>query len=257
MVQKPKAKGGLGVLNLKWQNDWLLVKQLHKFYNKVDTPWVNLIWTKYYQNKVPHAAREVGSFWWKDVLRLNTQYRGIAKCSIGNVSTVLFWNDIWSDAILSSPIPRLFSYDSNQNASVKQIMKANDLESVLNLPLSAQAYEEYLSIQDYLSSQAYDFDGTDQWSFIWGSQQYSSRKFYSRVFAAQNVHQSFSWVWKSKCTHLKFFAWLLLVDRLNTKTMLQCRNFNVQPNNCCVMCPDQQAEDIEQLFFQCPFAVAC
>ena len=47
-----------------------------------------LIWSKYYSNKVPHTAREVGSFWWKDILRLNTIYRGIAKCTLENI-------DLW------------------------------------------------------------------------------------------------------------------------------------------------------------------
>lgn len=42
-VMKPKEKGALGVINLRLQNDALLMKQLHKFYNKVDTPWVSLI----------------------------------------------------------------------------------------------------------------------------------------------------------------------------------------------------------------------
>jgi len=62
IVQQPKDKGGLGVLNLRLQNDALLLKQLNKFYNKVDTPWVQLLWSKYYESKVPHAAREMGSF---------------------------------------------------------------------------------------------------------------------------------------------------------------------------------------------------
>ena len=90
LVQRPKEKGGLGVINLRLQNDALLLKQLHKFYSRQNVPWVSLIWNAYYQNKVPHASREVGSFWWKDVLRLNVLYRGIAKCSLGNGSTVLF-----------------------------------------------------------------------------------------------------------------------------------------------------------------------
>ena len=85
MVQKPKQKGGLGVLNLRLQNDALLLKQLHKFYSKKDIPWVTLIWNRYYTSKVPHASLEVGSFQWKDLLRLNVLYRGIAKCTIGDL----------------------------------------------------------------------------------------------------------------------------------------------------------------------------
>lgn len=80
-VQRPKDKGGLGVLNLRLQNDALLIKQLHKFYNTVDVPWVNLIWSKYYTDRAPHCSRESGSFWWRDVLWLSTIYLGIAWCS--------------------------------------------------------------------------------------------------------------------------------------------------------------------------------
>ena len=63
----PKEKGGLGIINLRLQNDALLMKHLSKFYNKADLPWVRMVWTRYYTNRVPHAAREVGSFWWKDI----------------------------------------------------------------------------------------------------------------------------------------------------------------------------------------------
>ena len=61
VVMQPKEKGGLGVLNLQLQNNALLLKSLDKFYNKIEIPWVQLVWWKYYQGKVPHAAREVGS----------------------------------------------------------------------------------------------------------------------------------------------------------------------------------------------------
>ena len=61
-MMKPKEKGGLGVINLRLQNDALLLKQLNKFYNKEDIPWVQLVWSKYYDAKVPHVAREMGSF---------------------------------------------------------------------------------------------------------------------------------------------------------------------------------------------------
>ena len=34
LVQKPKNKGGLGVINLRIQNDALLLKHPHKFYSR-------------------------------------------------------------------------------------------------------------------------------------------------------------------------------------------------------------------------------
>jgi hypothetical protein len=62
MVQKPRNKRGLQVLNLKLQNEALLLEQLHKFYSMVEVPWVQLIWSKYYLTIVPHGSREVGFF---------------------------------------------------------------------------------------------------------------------------------------------------------------------------------------------------
>jgi hypothetical protein len=90
LVRKPKDKGGLGVINLSIQNDALLLKQLDKFYRKENIQWVALIWQKYYNNIVPHLAREKGSFWWKDIFRLHTQYRGVAICNPNQGDTISF-----------------------------------------------------------------------------------------------------------------------------------------------------------------------
>jgi hypothetical protein len=46
MVTCPKSKGGLGVIKLRLQNEALLMKNLDNFFNKVDLPWVHLIWEK-------------------------------------------------------------------------------------------------------------------------------------------------------------------------------------------------------------------
>jgi hypothetical protein len=54
MVCTPKPHGGLGVIDIEKQNKALLLKNLHKFFNKSDIPWVNLIWDKHYRNgKLP------------------------------------------------------------------------------------------------------------------------------------------------------------------------------------------------------------
>ena len=185
-------------------------------------PWVNLIWTTHYQGKVPHASREVGSFWWKDVLRLNVLYRGIAQCTLGKGSTILFWEDLWCPVLLAHAYPNLFQAVSNTSASVMEIRHAPDLVSVLNLPLSQFAYDELLDMQQLLSSVVYEPDLNDRWSFIWGNDIYSSRKVYTRAFSCIPAPYTFSWIWKSQCTpRIKVFAWLMFVDRLNTRSMLQ------------------------------------
>ena len=44
MVCIPKEDGGLGVIDQEKQNEALLMKNLDKFFNRKDTPWVSLIW---------------------------------------------------------------------------------------------------------------------------------------------------------------------------------------------------------------------
>ena len=63
MICKPKSKGGMGVINLELQNNALLLKQLHKFFEKKDVPWVKLIWSLYTDDP-PQAQSVRGSFWW-------------------------------------------------------------------------------------------------------------------------------------------------------------------------------------------------
>jgi hypothetical protein len=82
--------GGLGVIKLRVQNETLLLKNLHKFFNKAYLPWVHLIWTQYYSNgKVPTNASK-GSSWWRNILRLLDQYKGIAQGIVGSGETILF-----------------------------------------------------------------------------------------------------------------------------------------------------------------------
>jgi len=79
MYCRAKEEGGLGVLNIKTQNVALLIKHLHKFFNRDDLPWVSLIWEQYYgSGKLPGNSKK-GSFWWRDVLKLLDKFKGMVK----------------------------------------------------------------------------------------------------------------------------------------------------------------------------------
>ena len=65
----------------------------------------------------------------------------------------------------------------------------------------------------------------------------------------------FSWIWKSACTmNYKVFAWLLLRDRLNTRDLLQRRDWHVTDDTHCVLCPLRIYEDRLHLFLTCNFS---
>lgn len=73
---------GLGVIDLRKQNEALLLKNLHKFFNKVDLPWVNLVWEKLYKHgKLPSHIKK-GSFWWRDNLKLVSRFKSLTMISV-------------------------------------------------------------------------------------------------------------------------------------------------------------------------------
>jgi mannosylglycoprotein endo-beta-mannosidase len=95
LVTLPKDEGGLGVLDLTVHNECLLLKHLHKFYNRTSVPWVQLVWDKYHTGgKLP--SQEVNfrtSFWWRDILKLLTQFKGFALVTVRDGQTCFLWND--------------------------------------------------------------------------------------------------------------------------------------------------------------------
>ena len=90
LIYKPKKSGGLGVVDFQKKNTALLIKFLDKFYNLVDTPWVQLVWRAYYTNKVPHADNLRGSFWWRDIMKLLDNFRSVSYVKHGSGETFLF-----------------------------------------------------------------------------------------------------------------------------------------------------------------------
>lgn len=84
----PKNKVGLGVLNLKVQNEALLLKYLHKFY--YDIPWVSSIWDSYYHDFVPHATTLCGYLWWHDIFKLADKYCQVANPKVSDGKSIMF-----------------------------------------------------------------------------------------------------------------------------------------------------------------------
>jgi hypothetical protein len=59
---KPKIKGGLGIMDITKQNEALLMKSLHKFFNRQDLPWVRLFWNNHYRDKGVPIDHKKGLF---------------------------------------------------------------------------------------------------------------------------------------------------------------------------------------------------
>ena len=225
MVCRPKASGGLGVINLHVQGDALLLKYLHKFYNRWDTPWVQLIWDTYYTDQIPHASDPCGSFWWRDILKLHDAYTAIASVHINMGDSALFWTDAWFIGGSSRPLcwrlPRLFSFVNNDKVSVHEFLISQDIFTMFFLPLSHEAAQELQVLEDWIMALNRDTNIPDVWVWPGRSGSFSAKSFYTLMHSHLPTIQPCKWLWKSRCTmKIKVFGWLLFFDRLNTKDLL-------------------------------------
>jgi hypothetical protein len=192
------------------QNEALLLKNLHKFFNKADLPWVQLLWNQYYSNgKVPRLARK-GGFWWRSIVKLVPTYKGIAQATLSSRDSILFWANVWNGRVLEITYPELFSFTTNPS-TVKTVTKMSSLQELFQLPLSVKAFDQFCELDKFMQSLQLSHR-EDTWSYIWGSNNFSSTKAYRHLLGSSAVHPTLKWTWKMKCQtkHKVFFFWLLL-----------------------------------------------
>ena len=158
----PKNQGGLGIIDIEKQNDALLMKHLNSFYNQHDLPWVNLTWSKLYSNNQtpPQARCPVGSFWWKDLLKLFIPFRNLTKCDPNRGNTDLFWSGSWSPSSLKEKYPHLFSFCKKPKCSIRFFLN-NELEANFSLPLSFEATEELSILIEHELNRPWDESTVD------------------------------------------------------------------------------------------------
>ena len=98
---------------------------------------------------------------------------------------------------------------------------------------------------------------SDSWSYIWGNAEFSSQKAYKAMIGFSPAPKIFSILWKSSCqAKHKFFFWLLLHDRLNTRNLLRRKNFVIQSYQCVIESCNEE-ETLVHLFWACSFAKKC
>jgi hypothetical protein len=87
---------------------------------------------------------------------------------------------------------------------------------------------------------------------------FSPSGYYKFMFAGINASPLFMKLWKSKSLHKqKVFVWLFLVDRLNTRDMMDRRQWKLDSGVNCVMCNHALRETRDHLFFNCAFSQKC
>lgn len=198
-----KGGGGLGVINLELQNKALLMKNMHKFFNKVNLPWVQLVWEQYYANFLPSNTQANASFWWKDNLKLLENYKEITTCNCHCGNTIQFWKDSWQGEPLSSKWPQLYSFVHQQDISVADIIREDDITDHFHLPLSVEAFDQLQELNALTSNTVLVLDNLlDTWTYPWAKREYQVAHMYKILISHIDIQSTFTWNWAS-CFQLK------------------------------------------------------
>lgn len=242
---------------MKTQNTALLLKYLDKFYNSANLPWVKLTWDKLYANtQIPPQARApTRSFWWKDILKIFSSFKSVSVCIPKRGNSALVWLENWSGNTLKLRFPHLFSFARKPKASIL-FFNNQTAGSIFRLPLTQVAADEYTDMRALIKSLGLENEQTDRWKYLWGDQ-FAASKAYKNLRGTIPVSPLFKWLWSSSNPgKQKFFFWLLLRDRLNTRNLLRRKNRNLNAFTC-VLCNHNIEEDLFHLFFGCTFSQNC
>jgi hypothetical protein len=225
--------------------------------NKQDLPWASLIWHAHYANdKIPQSTNACGSFWWKDCLALLPTFLTLFKCKAGNGSTIRLWHDSWNDNTLKEEMPHLHSFALNQDITLRKSVSTFQEDSIIDMfyrPLSMVAAAQCDDLFHILNSRS-----SIQQSDIWGLEGcrngFSSRKVYALLTPYEIAPALVLWTWQA-CVMAKhkFFFWVLLQDRLNTRDLPTRKNFFVE-SQLYVLCDDHSHEEFIHLFFSCDYS---
>lgn len=160
------------------------------------------------------------------------KFREITCVQVNQGDTVMFWADSWQ--IDNSIVPlqhrfgRLFSYAIDTMASVKDFIDCQQWESMFHLPLSQQAHQEMLNLKHLVDSLQLKQNEYDKWVLRQNGKQYTAKSYYTYVHKDIISNPLLNWIWASSCTmKIKVFAWMLVMDRLNTQDMLIRRHWNI------------------------------
>ena len=257
LVCKSKEQGGLGIINLEVQNQALLMKNLDKFYNRKDIPWVNMVWEKHYPNdKLPGTIKK-GSFWWRDVLKGLPKFKDMARVQVNIGLTCQFWKDKWETEIWRNKFPQAFSFAKDKQINVRKAFIIDDIINLFNLPLSQIAFQQIQEIQQRMETYNRNEQEQDIWTYSAQSSSFKVQKIYKLLMGHQPIQPALKWLWKSYCQpkHRVFF-WLLMNDRLSIKNILKRRKMQLDSFNCAFY-GSAQEETVLHLFWGCPYAQQC
>jgi hypothetical protein len=168
--------------------------------------------------------------------------------------SMCLWTDKWGEEeTAESTYPHLHSFAKDPNINVDKTLIEASIDNLFQLLLSNIAHQELQDLRIELVEAATD-NILDSWNFQWSNPLYSTKKVYRQLIGEHYTHPAILDIWKTyNLPRQKFFAWLLMNHRLNTKDLMSRKHFYVEFNDC-VLCDTCPQETLMHLFCECNFS---
>jgi hypothetical protein len=256
-VCKPKAFGGLGILNTKLMNISLMLKWIWKLYQDEEGLWADLIRAKYLGGR-DLFSREVptnGSQFWNSIQKIKWYFKIGAKHEVRNGERTYFWLDWWMGAgPLHSRFPRLFSCCLSPFATVKDARVIDGAHGEWRIGFRRQLGMAERVEWDNLCREVHAlFPSTQEDIVTWSlepSGRFTTNSTYLHLSRGATT-TCFKEVWRTRVPpRIKVFLWQLIRNRLPSSAQVAKRRG--PSDGLCSLC--HEPEDCNHIFFLCPMA---
>jgi hypothetical protein len=140
-------------------------------------------------------------------------------------NSILLWQDKWLALQLKDTWPRLHPLCKDEGISIKQALLVLEASDLFHLLLSEEALLQFHLFQALLL----DLEpamGMDTWKVFGNAVTTNFSCVYSSLVDFGGTIYALKWIWQGCCQQKhKVFFWLKVHERVNTREMLQRKNF--------------------------------
>ncbi|KAH1150639.1 hypothetical protein GYH30_044590 [Glycine max] len=267
IVCLPKAKGGLGIKDLRTFNTALLGKWRWDLFYSQQEPWAKVLHSKYggWRALEEGSSGSKDSAWWKDLIKTQQLQRNLPLkretiWKVGGRDKIKFWEDLWTNTDLSlrDKFPRLYQISCHQQQTIQQLGTITNSGWEWQLNWRRPLFDSEIAMADSflgeITQQQIHPQREDKW--LWKPEpggHYSTKSGYHVLWGelTEEIQDAdFAEIWKLKIpTKTAVFTWRLVRDRLPTKSNLRRRQVMVQ-DMFCPLCNNIE-EGAAHLFFNC------
>jgi hypothetical protein len=244
-------EGGLGIKNLRIQNDCLLTKFVHRLHVEPNSPWARWVRAAHLNDKDLGDRATNHTRAWLQINGMIDIYRNTTCVQIGDGKCTSLWKDKWTTkGPLCFQFPALFSHAIRPNISVSDCLIDGNWIIPLNHITSSRAAEEKEALLAFLRTCTLQATILDRRG--WRSNR-------SETFSVKNLYNLMNWggvdyagacdIWKCAAPKKgKIFAWQMIKGRIKVRAVLFKQNIVVN-ENCPFGC--NVAETAEHFVVDC------